>query len=113
MVPGTYQRNRGGMSFLIMVKVPSDVAAFRRALSAREGEFKSFAEKAKVAGAILHRFGFGDGYVVAVDEWETVEAYQAFFGEPSMRAFIESVGCNLAAEPTIIVCEAGLSPDQF
>jgi hypothetical protein len=101
------------MSFLIVVKVPTDVAAFRRALSEREAEFKTLGEKAKVAGAIHHRYGFGDGYVVEVDEWETVEAFQAFFGEPSMREFIESVGCNLAAEPTIIICAAGASPDQF
>ena len=101
------------MSFLIMVKVPSDVAAFRRALVDRDEDFRIFAEKGKAAGAIHHRFGFGDGYVVALDEWETVDAFQAFFGEPSMRAFIESVGCNLAAEPTIIICEAGFSPDQF
>lgn len=101
------------MSFLIMVKVPTDVAAFRRALAEREDEFRIFGEKGKAAGAIHHRYGFGDRYVVAVDEWETVEAFQAFFGEASMRSFIESVGCNLAAEPTIIICQAGPSPDQF
>lgn len=101
------------MSFLITVQVPGDVATFKQALAERGEEFKAVAERAKAAGAIHHRFGIGDGYVVAVDEWESIDGFQGFFGEPSMQEFIGSIGGDPAAEPTIIVSEATTSPDQF
>jgi quinol monooxygenase YgiN len=47
-----------------------------------------------------------------VDEWETAEHHQQFFGDPGLQAFSDSVGLS-AAEPEITVAEAITSPDQF
>lgn len=99
------------MSVLVIGKFQGDTATFRTSLTERADEFAKFAEEAKSAGALHHRFGVGDGYVVTIDEWETLEQFQQFFGNPELQAFIGSVGA--AGAPEMIVSEAVASPDQF
>jgi hypothetical protein len=99
------------MSVLITVKVSGDTDTFRRALTDRSNEFKEIGERAQGVGAIHHRFGVGEGFVVAVDEWETVEQFEQFFGDPELQAFIGTIGGTGA--PEITVTEAVSSPDQF
>ena len=67
---------------------------------------------AKAAGAIHHRFGVGDGCVVVNDEWESAEAFEKFFSNPDLAAFIGSVGAA-PEPPELIIAEAVASPDQF
>ena len=50
--------------------------------------------------------------MVVVDEWESVEHFQQFFGNPELQAFIGSVGAA-PAPPEIIVAEAVASPDAY
>ena len=73
---------------------------------------RSTADKARAAGGIDHRFGVGDGFVVVVDEWESVEHFQQFFGNPELQAFIGSIGAT-PAPPEILVAEAVASPDAY
>jgi len=100
------------MSVLIVGKFQGDTATFRRALTERAGEFEKIAEGARAAGCAHHRFGMGDGFVVIVDEWESVEHFQQFFGNPELQAFIGSVGAA-PAPPELIITEAVASPDEF
>ena len=99
------------MSVLVIGKFAGDTATFRKSLTERAGEYEKIAAGAKAAGALHHRFGVGDGYVVIIDEWETLEQFQQFFGNPELQAFIGSVGGTGA--PEMIVCEAVASADQF
>jgi quinol monooxygenase YgiN len=100
------------MSVLIIAKFQGDTAKFRQALTERAGEFEKIADTARAAGGIHHRFGVGDGSVVVVDEWESVEHFQQFFGNPELQAFIGSVGAA-PAPPEILVAEAVASPDAY
>jgi quinol monooxygenase YgiN len=70
------------------------------------------AESAKAAGAIHHRFGIGDGYVVVVDEWESPSAFEAFMSDPELQQFIASAGAA-AGPPDVTITEAVRSPDEF
>ena len=97
------------MSVLVIGKFQGDTAKFGQALTDRAGEF---ADMAKAAGGVHHRFGIGDGFVVIVDEWESVEHFQQFFANPDLQAFIGSVGAA-PAPPEITVAEAVASPDQY
>ncbi|HVU61342.1 MAG TPA: hypothetical protein VG899_08575 [Mycobacteriales bacterium] len=101
------------MSFLITLKVKGDTAVFTKALEERAAEFEAVVAKSKAAGAIHHRFGLGDGYVHVIDEWETVEGFQAFFGEPSMQEFLATIGADTSSEPEITVSEALTTVDEF
>jgi quinol monooxygenase YgiN len=100
------------MSVHIIAKFQGDTAMFRQALTERAGEFEKIADTARAAGGIHHRFGVGDGYVVVVDEWESVDRFEQFFGNPELQAFIGSVGAA-PAPPEIIVAEAVASPDAY
>ena len=100
------------MSVLITGKFQGDTAAFRRALADRGSEFAKLADMARSEGAVHHRFGIGDGFVVMVDEWETAEQFQQFFSDPDLQAFIASVGAA-PTPPEITVTEAVSSADQF
>ena len=64
------------MSVLVLGKFRGDTATFRQALTDRADEFAKIAEQAKAAGGIHHRFGIGDGFIVIVDEWESVGHFQ-------------------------------------
>ncbi len=100
------------MGVLVIAKFAGDTATFRQSLTDLAGEYEQFAERSKTAGGLHHRFGVGDGFVLVIDEWESVEHFQKFFGDPELHAFIGSVGAE-AGPPEIIVAEAVSSPDQF
>lgn len=100
------------MSVLIIAKFQGDTAKFRQALTDRAGEFAKWGEVARSAGALHHRFGIGDGYVVVIDEWESEEHFQKFFANPDLQAFIGSTGAALAP-PETTIAEATPSPDEF
>jgi hypothetical protein len=100
------------MSVLVTVKVTGDTDAFQKALSERGTEFKEIGDRAQGVGAMHHRFGVGDGFVLVVDEWETAEQFEQFFGNPELQAFIGTIGAS-SAPPEITVTEAVSSPDEF
>jgi len=100
------------MSVLVIGKFQGDTARFRQAFTDRAAEFVKIADMARSAGAIHHRFGIGDGFVMIVDEWETVQQFEQFFSNPDLQAFIGSVGAA-AVPPEITIAEAVASPDQF
>ena len=100
------------MSVLIIAKFQGDTATFRQALVDRAGEFEKISGESKTVGGLHHRFGIGDGYVLVVDEWESVEQFNAFMANPELQAFIGSVG-GAPEPPEVIVAEAISSPDEF
>jgi hypothetical protein len=96
------------MSVLITMKVAGDTNQFRRWIE-NEDQLRDIADRAKAAGAIHHRFGVGDGFVVAVDEWDTAEHFQEFI------AGIQDVFAEAGAQaaPEVTVAEAISTADQF
>jgi hypothetical protein len=100
------------MSVLITGKFQGDTGKFREALTERADEFAKIADRARAVGAIHHRFGIGDGFVVLIDEWESADDFQRFFADPELQAFIGSVGAA-PVPPEITVTEAVASSDQF
>jgi heme-degrading monooxygenase HmoA len=100
------------MSVLVIGKFQGDTATFRQALAGRAGELASYADMARTAGGIHHRFGLGDGFVLVVDEWESAEHFEKFFSNPELQAFIGSMGAA-PVPPELTVAEAVTSPDQY
>lgn len=100
------------MSVLVIGKFQGDTAKFRQSLTDRADEYAKIADMSRSAGAMHHRFGIGDGFVVLVDEWESIEQFQQFFTNPDLQAFIGSVGAA-PAPPELIITEAVASADQF
>jgi quinol monooxygenase YgiN len=100
------------MSVLIIAKFQGDTDKFRRSMEERADEFAKISEESKGVGGLHHRFGIGDGFVLVVDEWESVDQFQAFMANPDLQAFIGSVG-GAPVPPEVIVAEAITSPDEF
>jgi hypothetical protein len=99
------------MSVLVIAKFPGDTATFRKMLADRTGDLVAFAEQARAAGAVHHRFGVGDGFVVVVDEWASPQQFESFFAQPELQAFITASGAS--GPPEVTVCDAVTSADQF
>ena len=99
------------MSVLVTVRVSGDVAKFRQLMDEDPGRFEAIAERGKAAGAIHHRFGVGDGYVLVLDEWESAAAFEEFFQMPEIAAIMVEAGAQ--GEPEVTIAEAIESPDQF
>lgn len=100
------------MSVLITSRFHGDTAVFRQALVDHADQLAAFAEQSRAAGGIHHRFGVGDGFVLVVDEWASLEQFQQFFGNPDLQAFIALMGAD-PGPPEITVTEAVDSADQF
>lgn len=101
------------MSVLITLKVKGDTDKFRKALTDRADEFAKVSQSSRDAGAIHHRFGVGEGYILVVDEWETPEQFQKFFMDPKLQAFIGEIGGDTSSPPDMTITEAVESSDQF
>lgn len=99
------------MSVLCVVKVPGDVAKAKAAFVERAEEMRAIAGRGKAAGAIHHRFGIGDGFVLVSDEWDTAEHFETFFSNPELHAFMATMGATGAPEITIV--ESLTTADQF
>ena len=99
------------MSVLIIGKFTGDTAKFRASLTERAAEYEKWGAEARAAGAVHHRFGIGEGFVVVNDEWPSVEVFEKFFSNPELQAFVGSIGAEGAPEMT--VAQAVASPDQF
>lgn len=99
------------MSVLITAKFQGDTPS-SQALADRADELASFAGPARSAGAIHHRFGVGDGFVLVVDEWETADQFQQFMANPDLQAFIGQLGAD-PGPPEVTITDAVTSADQF
>ena len=98
------------MSALITMKVAGDVNQFRRWIE-NEDQLREIADRAKAAGAIHHRFGIGDGFVLVVDEWDSAEQFQTFFGAAEIQTVVGEMGAQ--GEPRITFANAKVFPGQF
>jgi heme-degrading monooxygenase HmoA len=99
------------MSVLVTMKVKGDTDQFRRFLETDADRLKEIAKSGQAAGAIHHRFGVGDGFVLVIDEWGSAEAFQAFIGSDEIAEVMRDAGAQ--SEPEIEFAEAVDSPDQF
>ena len=99
------------MSVLIIGKFPGDTAVFRKVLTERADELVGVSEQARAAGAIHHRFGVGDGFIILVDEWESPQQFEQFFGRPDIQALVGEMGASDPSEITVV--EAFPLPSDF
>ncbi|APX03594.1 hypothetical protein [Arthrobacter sp. QXT-31] len=101
------------MSVIVSVKIFGDTNVFTRSLEERADEYREISGRGRAQGAIHHQFAVGDGFILVIDEWESAAAFEKFFSDPELNAFIGSVGGDPNAAPEITVGESIDSPDKF
>jgi hypothetical protein len=100
------------MSVIVTVKISGDTDVFTKSLEERADLFREVAERGRKAGAVHHQFGVGDGFILVVDEWDSADAFNAFFSDPELMGFIGSVGADPNVAPEITTVNAIDSPDK-
>ena len=99
------------MSVLVIGRFPGDTAVFRKMQTDRADELVGVSELARAAGAIHHRFGVGDGFVILVDEWESPQQFEQFFARPDIQALAGEMGAS--GPPEITIVEVAAAPSNF
>ena len=100
------------MSVLVTLKVNGDTAQFRQFIASEPDRMSGIADDARGRGAIHHRFGIGDGFVLVIDEWKSAEAFQQFFqANTEIPGMMRDAGAQ--GEPEITIAEAVETADQF
>lgn len=96
------------------LRIPGDPERIEQALTSDPERLTAVAARAKAKGALHHRFfaaADGSGALV-VDEWETAEGFQEFFGEnPDIGAIMAEAG--VTAEPEVAFYRELDTPDKF
>jgi heme-degrading monooxygenase HmoA len=89
------------MPVLMTFRVAGDASELERRAGEDPGRMQALADDAKTRGAISHRFYANDaGEIMVIDEWESAEAFQAFFAaHPEIRDLMAEVG--VTSEPTV------------
>jgi len=100
------------MSVLVTMRIEGDTEQFRRWVTTEEDFIRKISDDARARGAIHHRFGVGEGFVLIIDEWESVDAFQQFFGSnPDIGRAMQEAGAR--SEPVFTFAEAIETADQF
>jgi len=102
------------MAVLMTLRIAGDPNRIEQALTSDPERLKAVAERAKGKGALHHAFyanADGSGAVV-VDEWETVEGFQQFFGESQEIGQMMSEA-GVTSQPTPTFWHKLDTPDAF
>jgi quinol monooxygenase YgiN len=100
------------MSVIVIGHITVDPAAVERLFRERAADFEAVAADSRTHGAISHRWGFGDGQVLIVDEWPDADSFQKFFDNQQMiPTLMQAAG--VTAPPSFEFFEAKDSPDTF
>jgi heme-degrading monooxygenase HmoA len=90
------------VSVMVLIRVQVDPAAFVRVGQERANDMIAVSHEARSRGALHHCFIESDGAVVVIDEWESAEAFQAFFEENDViPQLLAATGAQGAPEVSI------------
>jgi hypothetical protein len=100
------------MSVIVVGRMTADPAKVEQLWADRKADFEAVAQEAKAAGATHHRWAFGDGFVMIIDEWPDADTFQTFFGSnATIPALMEAAGVQ--GPPEFQIGEAKQAPDEF
>ena len=100
------------MSVIVVGKMHADPATIQKLWKDREADFKAVSKDAKAAGALSHRWGFGDGFIVIVDEWTDAASFDKFFSSNDIIPQLMQAG-GVQGAPEFTIVEAATGPDEF
>jgi heme-degrading monooxygenase HmoA len=100
------------MSLVIVVKLQADAAKVEEVLRAHADELAAISQDGRKAGAIHHQFVASDSEVVIIDEWDSADAFQQFFGsDPRIANLMQNAG--VSAPPEINIYRTIDTSDRF
>jgi hypothetical protein len=100
------------MSVIVIGRMKVDPANVEKLWADRKADFDAVAAAAKQAGAIHHRWAFGDGEVLIIDEWPDADSFNGFFSSQTKIADLMAAG-GVQGPPDFTIVEAKKGPDEF
>ena len=100
------------MSVIVVGKMKADPANVKKLWASRKADFETVQKEAVAAGAIHHRWAFGDGYVLIIDEWNDAGSFQKFFESNAIIPSLMAEG-GVEGAPEFTVAEVVKGPDEF
>lgn len=101
----------GTVGVLIVMTVPADTAQFESFVAGNKQLIEESTEKAKAGGCTSHVFAVGEGQIMAVDQWESAEQFQAFIGSAEIQQVLGRMGAT--GEPQITIGAVKGFPGDF
>jgi len=93
------------MSVIVIGHITVDPANVQRLWNERAADVESVSADSRTYGAIHHRWAFGDGEVLIIDEWPDAESFQKFFdNQQTIPVLMQAAGVK--APPTFEFYEA-------
>lgn len=100
------------MSVIIIGRFKADAEKMKALFQSRKDDFVAIREEAERRGAKHHQFAANDGEALFIDEWDSHEAFQAFFHEQTkIPEMMREVGAT--EPPSLYHYEVLDSPDKF
>jgi len=100
------------MAVIVLGRMQADPANIQKLWKDRADDFRAVQKEAVAAGAIHHRWGFGDGFIVIIDEWSDAESFQKFFETNSTIPQLMQAG-GVQGPPEFTIVESATGPDEF
>jgi hypothetical protein len=100
------------VSVIVIGRMKVDPANVEKLWADRKADFDAVAAAAKKAGAIHHRWAFGDGEVLIIDEWPDADSFNGFFSSQTKIADLMAAG-GVQGPPDFTIVEAKQGPDEF
>jgi len=100
------------VSVIVIGRLTVDPANIAKLWVDRKADFEAIGERARAAGALSHRWGFGDDYAVIIDEWTDAASFQNFFESDAAIADLMQAG-GVQGPPALTILEAKEGPDHF
>jgi hypothetical protein len=100
------------MSVIVIGRMAVDPANVEKLWKDRQADFVAIRKEAEAAGAIHHRWAFGQNEVVIIDEWTDAASFQTFFeNQPVIPQLMQEAGVQ--GPPAFDILEAKRAPDEF
>lgn len=101
------------MSVLVITTVAADAAVFEKVMSENADTLRGISDEARARGATQHLFADdGAGHILIVDEWDSRESFDAFFGsQPAIGKLMGEVG--VTAPPSTVSYRVLETADRF
>lgn len=100
------------MSVMVVAKFKTDPERMAAVFRDHKADVIAVSNDAKAMGALHHHFAMGDGQVMAIDEWQSAEAFQKFFKtQAKIPALMQEAGVE--GEPEFAFYPMGDMPGQF
>jgi hypothetical protein len=101
------------MSVLVITTLSADVAVFEKVMSENTDTLRAISEEARSKGATRHLFADdGAGNILIVDEWDSRESFDAFFGsQPAIGKLMGEVG--VTSQPSTVSYRVLETSDRF